>query len=66
MNFSGNYFQTSFYGVNEEGFIDYEEVRRIALEEKPKLIMQGQAPMQEKSISRNSARLLMRQVPTLW
>ena len=41
VNFSGNYFQTSFYGVNEEGFIDYEEVRRIALEEKPKLIIAG-------------------------
>lgn len=41
VNFSGNYFQTSFYGVNEEGFIDYEQVRRIALEEKPKLIIAG-------------------------
>lgn len=41
VNFSGNYFQTSFYGVNEEGFIDYEEVRRIALEERPKLIIAG-------------------------
>lgn len=41
VNFSGNYFQTSFYGVNEEGFIDYEQVRRIALEEQPKLIIAG-------------------------
>lgn len=41
VNFSGNYFRTSFYGVNEEGFIDYEQVRHIALEEKPKLIIAG-------------------------
>ncbi len=41
VNFSGSYFVTSFYGVNDEGFIDYDEVRRIALEEKPKMIIAG-------------------------
>ena len=30
VNFSGNYFVTSFYGVNDDGVIDYDEVRRIA------------------------------------
>jgi glycine hydroxymethyltransferase len=40
-NFSGAYFKVVPYGVNEEGFIDYEEVRRIALEAKPKLIVAG-------------------------
>ncbi len=41
VNFSGNYFVTSFYGVNDDGVIDYDEVRRIALEEKPKMIIAG-------------------------
>ncbi|NCB92130.1 MAG: serine hydroxymethyltransferase [Clostridia bacterium] len=40
-NFSGAYFKIVPYGVNEEGFIDYEEVRKIALEAKPKLIVAG-------------------------
>ena len=29
------------YGVNEDGFIDYDELRRIALEAKPKMIIAG-------------------------
>ena len=41
VNMSGKYFETSFYGVNEEGVIDYEKVREIALAEKPKLIVAG-------------------------
>lgn len=40
-NFSGAYFKVVPYGVNDEGVIDYEEVRRIALETKPKLIVAG-------------------------
>lgn len=40
-NFSGAYFHVIPYGVNDEGYIDYEEVRRIALEAKPKLIVAG-------------------------
>lgn len=40
-NFSGAYFNIVPYGVNDEGVIDYEEVRRIALETKPKLIVAG-------------------------
>jgi len=38
---SGKYFDSVSYGVNKEGYIDYEEVRRIALEHKPKLIWSG-------------------------
>ena len=30
VNMSGKYFEITPYGVNEEGVIDYEEVRRIA------------------------------------
>ena len=40
-NFSGAYFHVVPYGVNDEGVIDYEEVRRIALEAKPKMIVAG-------------------------
>lgn len=40
-NMSGKYFNVVPYGVNDEGFIDYEEVRRIAHECKPKLIIAG-------------------------
>ncbi|MBE5952262.1 MAG: serine hydroxymethyltransferase [Lachnospiraceae bacterium] len=41
VNFSGSYFNIVPYGVNEEGFIDYDEVLRIAKEAKPKLIIAG-------------------------
>ena len=40
-NVSGDYFNIVPYGVNDEGFIDYDEVRRIALESKPKMIIAG-------------------------
>ena len=41
VNMSGKYFNIVPYGVNDEGFIDYDEVRRLALESKPKLIVAG-------------------------
>lgn len=40
-NLSGKYFNVVPYGVNDDGVIDYEEVRRIALEVRPKLIVCG-------------------------
>ena len=40
-NMSGTYFKPVYYGVNDDGVIDYEEVRRIAIENKPKLIVAG-------------------------
>ena len=40
-NFSGAYFHIVPYGVNDEGFIDYDQVREIALEAKPKMIIAG-------------------------
>ena len=40
-NFSGAYFNIVPYGVNDDGVIDYAEVRRIALECRPKLIVAG-------------------------
>ena len=41
VNMSGSYFNIVPYGVNDDGFIDYDELRRIALEAKPKLIVAG-------------------------
>ena len=41
VNMSGKYFEITPYGVNEEGVIDYGEVRRIAKECRPKLIIAG-------------------------
>lgn len=41
VNMSGKYFHAVPYGVNADGFIDYDEVRKIALECKPKLIVAG-------------------------
>ncbi len=40
-NFSGRYYDFSHYGVGEDGFIDYDQVRDIALREKPRLILAG-------------------------
>lgn len=41
VNFSGLYFNIISYGVNDDGFIDYDEVEKLALENKPKLIIAG-------------------------
>lgn len=41
VNFSGKYFEVVAYGVNDDGVIDYEEVRAIAKREQPKLIVAG-------------------------
>ncbi len=42
VNSSGKLYQPYFYGVNKEtGLIEYDELERIALEEKPKLIICG-------------------------
>ena len=41
VNMSGKYFNPVAYGVDENGFIDYDEVRQIALECKPKMIVCG-------------------------
>ena len=41
VNFSGTYFHIVPYGVNDEGFIDYDKVMEIALECKPKMIIAG-------------------------
>lgn len=41
VNMSGKYFHFVPYGVNHEGYIDYEAFRKTALEVKPKMIVAG-------------------------
>ncbi len=42
VNFSGIFYKPVSYGVNRDsGFIDYDEVRRLAIENKPKIILVG-------------------------
>lgn len=41
VNFSGIFFDVKSYGVDENGNIDYEDVRKMAHEHKPKLIICG-------------------------
>lgn len=41
VNFSGRFFNIVPYGVNDEGYIDYDEVERLAVENKPKMIIAG-------------------------
>ena len=40
-NYSGLYFNIVPYGVNDQGFIDYDEMEHLAVEHKPKLIVAG-------------------------
>lgn len=40
-NFSGKLYQSYSYGLDEFGYINYEEVKRLALEVKPKVIVAG-------------------------
>ncbi len=41
VNFSGKLYNFTSYGVDDNGFIDYEALRKQALEEKPKMIVAG-------------------------
>ncbi len=41
INFSGKHYNMVSYGVNEEGYIDYEALRETALSCKPKMIIAG-------------------------
>ncbi len=42
VNFSGILYKSATYGVNKEtGYIDYDEVRRLAVKNKPKMILAG-------------------------
>ena len=52
VNMSGAYFNIVPYGVNDEGYIDYEECLRIAKEAKPKLIVAGASAYAREKIGR--------------
>ena len=41
VNISGTYFNIVSYGVNEDGYIDYDQVLEVAKANKPKLIVAG-------------------------
>lgn len=41
VNMSGKYFNFVSYGVNDEGFIDYDELEKLAKEAQPKMIVAG-------------------------
>ena len=41
VNFSGKIFNAVQYGVNEHGMVDYDEVERLAVEHKPKMVVAG-------------------------
>jgi glycine hydroxymethyltransferase len=41
LNFSGRTYDFVHYGVGEDGYIDYDQVRDIALRERPKMILSG-------------------------
>lgn len=41
VNFSGKLYNVIFYGVNKEGFIDYDDVRNKIVEYQPKLLLVG-------------------------
>jgi len=41
VNFSGKWFEPVTYGINDQGIIDYDQVEKLALEHKPKMIIAG-------------------------
>ncbi|MET1257032.1 serine hydroxymethyltransferase [Aliikangiella maris] len=41
VNFSGKLYNSVQYGLDEKGYIDYEQVEALALEHKPKMILAG-------------------------
>ena len=41
VNMSGKYFHVVPYGVNDDGFLDYDKMREIAIANKPKMIIAG-------------------------
>lgn len=41
VNFSGRFYRSVQYGVSHNGYLDYDEIRRLARKEKPKIIVCG-------------------------
>jgi Glycine/serine hydroxymethyltransferase len=64
VNVSGKLFNAIQYGVNEQGLIDYDEVERLAVEHKPKMVVAGFSAYRSRSTGRASAPSPTRSVPT--
>jgi glycine hydroxymethyltransferase len=41
VNFSGKYYNCISYGLTKDGYIDYDNIEKLAIEHKPKLIVAG-------------------------
>ncbi len=50
VNMSGKHYNIIPYGVNKDGYIDYDEVMKLAMENKPKMIIAGGASAYARTI----------------
>ena len=66
VNMSGKYYNCVPYGVNDEGFLDYDEVLRIAKECSPKLIIAGASAYARSIDFKKFVRLQTKSEPFLW
>ena len=41
VNFSGTYYRSAHYHTGKDGYLDYQEIEKLAAQEKPKLIVAG-------------------------
>ena len=41
VNFSGKLFNAVQYGIDENGMLDYDEIEKLAVEHKPKMLIGG-------------------------
>ena len=42
LNISGKWFNNNFYGVNDDGFLDYDEIQKLSTKKlQPKMIIAG-------------------------
>ena len=41
VNFSGKSYNAVLYGIDEQGFVDYDQIRQLAVEHQPKMIIAG-------------------------
>ena len=58
VNISGTYFNIVSYGVNEDGYIDYDQVLEVAKANKPKLIVAGASAYPRKIDFKNTVLIM--------
>lgn len=56
VNMSGKYFHVVPYGVNDDGFLDYDKMRELAIANKPRLIIAGASAYARTIDFKNSVR----------